>query len=495
MAQIFFNPITGYEYGEPTRAELQTNAFLLDAEYRGNGINIDGPNIDDKVRNVLSKARLKVYAMFINVCQHIIDVENVLYIRKPVRYFRTASGADVSKTLKEHIETLYNQMDFDRTMLEYSRQAAYEGTLMSRPIVDPFDGAMLLQKLTPSIEGFDVSSDPLKVTRAQQVEYTGEWTDPDVENAKTKKVRFVWDYTDFEIIDADNEKIILHTEEHGYKETPDSKGGMPFATLRYLTDSNRFWGPYDGTLVGLANTRSLLIADSIHRTQTSLYEIMVFMGFSPDEAVAAAQTRSSSGIIAYEFNKKTDQTDDTAKNIKYVSPEGMSPEKIFEIFKDLYRFVLTSRGHSGKNFDASRMVMTAEAQRLANIALKDKQESRKVALAQFEKDIFKRIIWANNRSTNKTIPDTTTVEIDWQPDEQFFNDATDKKNYYEFAIEKDIMTGPDVIRQENPELSTEGSKERFEENMKYNETFKEPAIKATEDEDESASKAGDDQDG
>lgn len=476
MATSFFNPITGSTYGEPTREELQRDTFQLDIEYRGDGINIDGPNIDDKIRKALSRSRLKTYAMFVNVVQNIIDIENVLYIRQPVRYFKTKSGGDVSKKLNDFIESLYFQMDFDRTLLEYSRQASYEGTLLARPLIDPFDNSMMLQKLTPSIPKFDVIPDDLKVTRAQQVEYAGEWTDPEIENAKTKKVRFVWDYTEFQIIDADNENTILYSEDHGYKESPEAIGGMPFATLRYITDSNRFWGPFDGTLLSLTNTRSLLIADSIHRTQTSLYEILVLAGFSPDEALAMAETRAAAGIVAFEFKQKSDNTDDPAKKVEYVSPQGMEPEKIFNLWKDLYRFVLTARGHTGKNFDTSRLEQTAEAQRLANIALRDKQDSRKIALAQFEKDMFKRIAWANNRNSGAmTIPEGTTVAIDWQPDEEFFNDATDKKNYYGFALDRDIMTGPDVIRQENPELSVEAAKDVFEENVKFNKQFQESA--------------------
>ena len=473
MATAFFNPITGSTYGTPTREQLQRETFQLDVEYRGDGINIDGPNIDDKIRSALSRSRLKTYSMFINIVQNITDVENVLYIRNPVRYFKTKSGTAVNNKLNDYLSGLYTQMDFDRTMLEYSRQAAYEGTLMSRPMVDPFDGNMILQKLTPSVEYFTVKEDDLKPSRAQEVEYRGEWVNPKDETGKIYKVRFVWDYKTFRIINAENDKQVLYSEDHGYKDTPKALGGMPFATLRYITDSNRFWGPYDGTLLGLTNTRSLLVADAIHRTQTSLYEILVLAGFSRDEALALADTRSQSGVIAFEYKQKPDQTDDPAKKIEYVSPKGMEPEKIFALFSDLYRFVLNARGHTGKNFDTSRLEQTAESQRLANTALKDKQDSRKIALVEFEQDMFQRIIWANNRHPGSTtIPEGTTVDIDWQPDEQAFNDATDKKNYYEFALQKDILTGPDIVRQENPELSAEAAIEKYEANVKYNEQFK-----------------------
>ena len=469
MSTAFFNPITGSTYGKPTREQLQLSAFQLDAEYRGDGINIDGPNIDDKIRSALSKSRLKTYAMFINVVKNIIDIENVLYIRKPVRYFKTKTGTDVRNNMKEYLDGLYEEMVFDPTMLEFSRQTAYEGTLMARPMIDPFDGKMIIQKLTPSIPQFIIMEDDIKPSRAKVVEYRGEWFDPDVDNGEIKNVRFVWDYEFFQIIDADNDKKIYVFEPHGYIETPKSMGGMPFATLRYITDSNQFWGPYDGTLLSLSNTRSLLVADSIHRTQTSLYEILTLAGFSKEEALAMAETRAVSGMMVFEYKQKSDQTDDPAKKIEYVSPKGMEPEKIFELWKQLYRFVLTARGHSGKNFDSSRLEATAEAQRIANMALKDLQESRKISMAQFEVDMFKRIAWANNRNPGATkIPEGTTVEVDWQPDEQFFNDASDKARYYEFAIAKDIMTGPDIVRYENPELSTEAAEEKFKENIKFN---------------------------
>lgn len=469
MSTAFFNPITGSTYGKPTREELQLAAFQLDAEYRGDGINIDGPNIDDKIRSALSRSRLKTYAMFINVVKNLIDIENVLYIRKPVRYFKTKSGIDVNNKLKDYLEGLYMQMDYDRTMLEFSRQAAYEGTLLARPMIDPFDKEMMIQKLTPSIVNFIIKEDDIKPSRAKEVEYRGEWIDPDDPEQKVHNVRFVWDYEFFQIINSENDSQVLFAEPHGYQETTKSMGGMPYATLRYTTDSNQFWGPYDGTLLSLTNTRSLLVADSIHRTQTSLYEILVLAGFSKEEALALAETRAASGMMVFEYPKKPDQTDDPSKKIEYVSPQGMEPEKIFELWKQLYRFVLTARGHSGKNFDSSRLEATAEAQRIANLSLTDLQKSRKVSMSLFEKDMFKRIAWANNRNPGSTqIPEGTTVEVDWQPDEQFFDSATDKKNYYEWAKLNDIMTGPDIVRQENPELSTEAATEKFEDNLKFN---------------------------
>ena len=462
MSELYYNPITGSTYGEPTRDELQENAFLLDAEYRGNGINIDSPNLDSKIRNYLSRDRLKTYAMFINLVEHITDVENPHYIRKPVRYWRTASGKPVSKVLQERLEDIYAQMDFDRTLLEYSRQAAYEGTLMVRPVRDQFNKSMALHKLTPSLEDFDIEQDDLRASKAKKVKYLGIY--------ENKPAKYEWDYRYLRILDGDKETDVWLEEEHGFTEHAGALGGMPFATLRYKTDSNRFWGPYDGSLAALCKTRSLLISDAIHRTQTSLFEMLIFAGFAPEEAIAAARTRSSSGIISFEFDKKDDETSDSdSKDIKYVSPEGMAPEKVFDLWLSLYRFTLTSRGHSGKNFDSSKLVNTAEAQRLANIALKDKQESRKVSLAQFEKDIFKRITWENNRHpAGFEIPEGTIVEIDWQPDKEFFDSATDKARYYEMGLDRNILTAPEVIRMENPELSREAAEEKFLENKKFN---------------------------
>ena len=194
------------------------------------------------------------------------------------------------------------------------------------------------------------------------------------------------------------------------------------------------------------------------------------MGFTPAQALAAAKTRGE-GVVAAE-NAKDDSGKEIpgSKDIKYVSPEGLSPEKLLEQFENIFRLFLSARGHSHKNFDSSRMIQTAEAMQFANLALVETKESKRGALLTFEQALLERIVWANNKfKAGKKLPEGIQVILDWQPDKQVFNNATDKSNAYKFNLNNNIMTPPDIIRQENPELSKEEALVKYEENKKFNE--------------------------
>lgn len=175
--------------------------------------------------------------------------------------------------------------------------------------------------------------------------------------------------------------------------------------------------------------------------------------------------------MAFQFNKDdTGKTDPNSKNVDYTSPEGISPEVIFDLWDKIYSHFLTTRGHSRKNMDTTNLIHTAESMRLANISLVEKKEAKKNTLAKFEQDLLELIIHENNTnkgSAGKLRPDIQVV-LDWQPDKQFFNDATDKVNYYDFALRKNLMTPPDIIRQENPDISHAEAKARYAENKEFN---------------------------
>lgn len=461
LSNLFYNPVNYYSYGEPTREELAEASYMLDAEYRGNGINIDSQNIDSKVRNVLSKERLKAYALFVNIVQHIIDVENPHYIRVPHRFFRNKKGDPPGDKVQERIDEIYKETRFNSQMLQLSRQGAYEGTVMIRPTVDEAEGIIKLNKLTPSDKDLKVIPDPSFPSEAFSISYK---TDEDI---------IIWDkFTEtIKFKGAVNKSGGVSVVAHKYYENKPEAGGIPYAILRYVEDSSRFWGPYDGGLQSLVRTRSLLLSDTIHRTQTSLYELLIMAGFTPEEALAATRTKASAGLVAYELDKDAEgKADPHSKDIRYVSPEGISPEKVFEAWTKIYKFFLNARGHTGREMESTRLVPTAEAQRLASVALKDKQEAKKPYLVKFEEDLWHRFKWINNNFVlgAKKIPDDITISVDWQPDERYFNSASDKVDYYDYFMKKNLMTGPDIIRAENPELTQDEAEERFKENIEFN---------------------------
>ena len=455
--QSIFNPFGSvqFEHFEPSRADLFEASVILDQEYRGAGVKLDDKYINEKIRKTLSARRLQNFSLFLPIVQNIIDVENPNYVRPPRRLF-TIKDNPIADKQNEHLQQLYEDMDFNNEMLYMSRQASYMGTIMAFPMVDELTGEMSVIKLTPADLTLDVTADPNHPSQALEVKY-------DTETLDGERVENIWDLDTFTAIIETPSGQAVETLDHQFN-------GMPVAILRYQTDSNRFWGAYDGGLLSLVQTRSLLLADSIYRTQTSLIEFLKFVGFSPKEAISAAKTRGE-GVVAFE-NEKDDSGKPIpgSKDIQYESPEGIAPEKVFEHWVNIYRHFLNARGHQSKNFDSSKMVQTAESMRFGNIALIEMKESKRGTLLDFEQQMLDRVIWANNRFGGKVkLKEGIQVTLDWQPDKQFFNNATDKANHYKFSLNNDLMTPVDIIRQENPELSREEALKIYEENKKFNE--------------------------
>jgi hypothetical protein len=449
----------GFRHYEPSRADIQVAAFTLDMEYREVGENLDKSFLNDKISTNATARRLQNFAIYMPIVRNIINVENPNYVRPPVRLFKNDKGDLIDDDIAQHLNYLYEQMNFNSHLLTVSRQGAYMGTVMSFPTVDETTGLMKLVKLTPDNDTLDVMTD-IYPSEAVEVKYNS----LDI-------------YGNTVINEIDVENVVMRTQTasgesvevnpHGFKKK--GVNALPIAVLRYDIDSNYFWGAYDGGLLSLVKSRSLLLSDAIHRSQTSLFEFLVFHGFTPEEALAAAKSKSE-GAMAYKYDKDdTGKIDPNSKSIEYVAPDGIAPEKIFELFEKVYRMFLISRGHSSKNVDTSQLIHTAEAMRLSNIALIENKESKRSALQRFEQDMLDLIIHSNNmHSNNPKIPEGLELILDWQPDKQFFNNATDKVNYYDFSLKKNVLTPVDIIRQENPELSLAEAEAKYYENKQFN---------------------------
>ncbi len=448
----------GFKHFEATMEDIQEASLVLDQEYREIGERLDDAFINEKIAKQTNVRRLQNFAVYMPIVKNIIDVENPNYVRPPVRLFKNEKGDLVDDSTANQLNELYEQMDFNTHILYISRQAAYMGTVLAFPVVDE-NKLMKLVKLTPDNTSLEVLTS-VHPSEAVEVKYESiDINGNKVLNAITTK----------EII----ETIITETgssttaEPHRFKVK--NIDALPIAVLRYGLDSNKFWGAYDGGLLSLVRTRSLLLSDSIHRSQVSLFEFLIFAGFNADEALAAAKTKTE-GAVAFEYKRDdTGKVDPNSKKIEYTAPEGISPEKIFELWEKIYRAFLAARGHSTENVDTSQLIHTAEAMRLSNIALIENKESKRTALQGFEQNLLDMIIHANNQFGSFKIPEGIELILDWQPDKQFFNDATDKVTFYEFGLKKNTLTPVDIIRQENPELSLAEAEAKYFNNKKFNE--------------------------
>ena len=452
---LYRNPVESFKFADPSRKQLAEDALILDIEYRGSGVGIDEANLDSKVNSPLNSDRLKTHALYIPCVRKVIDAESKTYIRPPVRYW-TKNGKPVSTKVMDRINQIYEQMSFDQSMLAFERQTAREGTLLVSPRLDE-ENQMYLVKQAPSNPKMDVTVSATRPDKAMEVTYQ-------YRPFKDTTVTVTWDaLTVTTTVKVKGQDAVTTIEEHGHE-------ALPWATLRFVQDSSRFWGPADGGLVSLCKTRSLLLADSVMRTQTSLFDLLVMSGFSREEAISMTKNISSGGRILQYDNKLDDEGKPLPRDIKHVNPPTNEPTVIFMLWESIYRNFLSMRGHALKNFEGgSAMVSSAETQMNAMIAVNDEIRSRRPALARFEKDLWRKIVVeANKDETAITIPDGIELDIDWSPDEVIYQNTGEKLAYYEFMLAQNLLTPAQIMRRENPDVSVEFAEEQIEANKVIN---------------------------
>jgi hypothetical protein len=476
----FFNIspyISGVNHRDPTDDELHKIAHALRIEYRGTGVSVDWDNIHSRAQSYINQNKLCQFSIYTNISEKLVNTENDAYNKAPIRYFKTKDGKDVSPELTKYLTELLEQADWNSRLQACSRYTALEGTTLILPQIDPSTGQLMLIEESPSDGSLKVIPDASNPTRAYQISYKANFPCkqsiqlPDGSILTVSSITYVWDNISSEIIYNEgqpNEKVFI--EPHGYKETPTATGGMPFAILRYKTDARRFWGPVDGSMFSICQLRSFLMADTIHRTQSNLFDLLIMIGFTPSEVASIMQTRTSGKVIPTQLDKdENGKPIPGSKDVKYVSPSGIEPEAVWSIWEKIFSQFLTMRGHSPNSFEAgSKNIQSYEGARLSNQYLYDLRDSKLNALVKFEKDLFKRVIWANNSVSGRLqIPEDTTIEIDWIPNSDEFLNAHDKVEYYTFALQKDIMTIPEIIQKEKG-VSKETAKQMYEDNRATN---------------------------
>ncbi|KKL93980.1 hypothetical protein LCGC14_1869280 [marine sediment metagenome] len=413
----------------PDREQRIKYCSLLQQEYRGDRILIDDANIDAKYKTLVNTAKIKACAIYVPVVKAFTDEENNNYDNGVIRQFRFKSGKPLSKRILQYIEDLYTQSQYNLQAIQWEHEAALFGTVMVRPAFDERTGLLHWIRLIPADPTLQVKVDEKFSNEAAEISYiTGD---------KNNKIEHVWDRTFYRAYElgksdrrAQSSKILVE-DEHKFKETDASTiGGMPWTTLRYTIDSRLFWGPFDGGLASLSMLRSFLLADSVHRTQVSLFEILVMAGYNEEEAISAVQSMASGKVMRADKGVKGEHGEPYDQDPHYISPQGMEPAKVLAIFMQLYEFIRQTRGHSKKNFEVGAKVQSFEAQRLADNVLKRKQLQNRPFLLTVEQRNLKLLIHENNKVTgNLTLPEDIEVILDWVDSTRFSN----MKELQEFA--------------------------------------------------------------
>jgi len=449
---LYRNPFTTNAYKEITDRERYDICQALDSEYRGDGMTLDSVNIEGRVMDSINRARLDKMSVFINIYRRIIDTENCSYAQKGFhRQFINATKAE-----QQRIEEIYKELNSSLEFLQFEHQAGYMGTVAVTITTDPNTDKLRFIKLTPNIQSFNVIPNPYYPNEPSSIAYS-------IKLNKETKIKYTWDISTFkeEIIKGES-TTISNQYMHNYQKTP-------FAILRYIHDSNTFWGPVDYGAYKFCQVRSLLLADSVLRTQTSLFDILLFTGFTAQEAIQSVKRIVSGKVIVAPEAKRVEGGDTIQEpDVKFINPSMLEPGKVWELYENIFNHFLRSRGLSPKNFEVSSDPSSAEALRLSDNYLMQQHAIKREHLKEFEQQMFDIIRWYNNNFTNeRKISDKVQLVTDFF-DPIIFRSVSERVDYYDFLLRNNLTTPPKIMQQENPDLTTEQAEQQYKENVKAN---------------------------
>lgn len=466
---LYTSPYNSFNDKNTTDEQRVTYCKLLRQEYRGDKVLIDDENIDAKYRLLVNTGKIKACAIYVPIVKAFTDEENNNYDNGVIRQFHFKNGKKIPKKALQYIEDLYTQSQYNLNAIQWEHEAGLYGTVIVRPAFDERTGLLGWIRLTPDDSSLKVSVDGKFSNVAKQIIYTTDSDDGSVEH--------VWDWHTYKVYklakDGKRENVApLIDIEHNFKETEIADGGMPWTTLRYSVDNRNFWGPFDGGMASLSMFRSFMLADSVHRTQTSLFEILVMAGYSEVEAIAAVQSMKSGKVMIAKKGVKSDEGDAYDQDPHYISPQGMEPGKVLDIYMRVFEYIRQMRGHAKKNFEVGADVQSFEAQRLAEGVLRRRQLQNRPYLLSAEQRNLKLLIQVNNQTPgNPKIPEDIEVTIDWTDPTRFSN-MKDFVEYSTVCVNKNWMTNAQVLKMINPDLTEDQAKEKYEENKKINEEDK-----------------------
>jgi len=473
---LYTNPLNVTTYEELSDQRRYEIAFALEKEYRGEGHKADHENILDKITNPLSQTQLDRMSCYVGIYPRIVKSEANSYAQKGFkRKFTNGRNKDIGDKEQSRLDEIYwDDLNSAALFLTLERRTIFTGTQLLTLTADD-SGRMRPIILDPTIQTLKITPNQDFPGEIETIEYS-----IIVQGAKNKiKHRYYWDSENYikETLTGSDLKTlsIREVEPHGYD-------GVPFAILKYEVDNRRIWGPVDYSAYSFFQTRSLMLSDSILRTQTSLFNILLFNGFTPQEALQSVKDVVAGKLIVSPEAKPDGAGGVTTPDVRYISPNMVEPSAIFDLYQKIYTHFLQSRGHTPKNFEVGADVQSAEAQRLSDVFIRSLQQERRIFLQGFEKQVFNLIRWKNNQIEGKPkISDKTEVIVDWADTQNYVN-STEKVLDQTHRLRQNMTTVPQLMQEENPDLSEDDAVAHYEKNMKYNQQFNRNPLEKTEEE-------------
>ena len=343
-------------------------------------------------------------------------------------------------------------------MARAEKYASLLGTVLYKPVFDADDETMDITEMFPSNASLTLIPHPKFPGKVMAVTY--KYTSSKIEyTVYTDKDKTVVTWTDEN--NQDHEDI----DEHRF-------GVLPFAILNFSIDKTRQYGPPDYELYSLCKHRSLVLANAMARMHLSDLEKLLLTGTDLPTAMANMKGQIMALPSTMDSEGKT-----VTPTAQYISPDGQDALNLLEAYFKLYNHIMDNRGHQKKVFSVGSDIPSSESLRLGGMEMANKAEEKKKFLTLNEKALFVRLIKENNRfSGNIQIPEDTQLMVDYCPDPFHFQNAGDEVTYFNAAIATDVETPVSWIKHRKPELTFEEAVKQYEENKKFNDENKEPAV-------------------
>lgn len=467
MSQLYRFPIDGYDYKRLTPEQRQEISFALEQEYRKEGHGIDSANIDQMIVAPVNRERLSRMSCYMSPYKKMLSTEAANYAQKGFKRTwsltnKNGTPAKIPDKQLARIEQIYDELSFNSQMLDIERRTISHGTTFLT-IADHEDMGLRTVVVNPVEPTLKVKANPL--FRSQPIELSFKSAPDEGEKGKRGIVRYAWG-TKNVLVEKQNskgkyEKIESQSGKHGFN-------GIPWAVLKYEFDNARMWGPVDFDAYSVFQTRSILVADSILRTQTSLYDILVFTGFTPQEALDAIRTSVSGKNVVMPEAKSAPDGSTIIPDLKYISPSMIEPEKVWAIWEKVWQFFMQSRGHSPKNFEVGADVQSAAAQRNSDSYILTMQTERQLYLQSFERQAWNVIRWANNRNKDYLkLNNDIDLTVDWA-DRQMYDTITERILHDDWRLRNNMTTIILLMMEANPDLDETTAMEQYEEMKAFN---------------------------
>ncbi len=418
--------------------------------YIGDGFNIKKYLTDALEMTYASIEVVKMQLQWVNITEKIINQMSVVYLEPAVRTIMI-NGKENEEWTEYYLDII--PKNINTADKEGHRMAKLQNTALPHITFDKEQKRF--QYRTQSSHFYDIKHDYGKLTEISYEKYF-------VENGEDAWYKVYW--TDEEHYRRDifgNEKQPVPESTNGIK---NPFGVIPFPTFR-LKNSIYFWGEGQCDIINVNEQVNLLLTKLINRDiilgEGILFGVNLNLHKKGKEKEGEKVIRAS---VSHPITADEVRADMVTPTLQYV---GTNPQ-IDEVKETIDWYIKMIANFNGLNPNAvlSQIKDTSDFQKIMDAV--DQMEVRKDDIEPcraFEEERFEITKIMNNTLIGtpaaeglKTIPEDATLFVDFA-DIEVQKTPQDLRDDYDWRLKNNLTTLIEILKEENPDLTTEQAEE------------------------------------